>query len=137
MATTPSLEALKAYSTGMRLNMISGYAGATPHLKRAVELDPQFALAYAHLGLKYSEMGESLLASQSTAKAYELRDHASDRERFFITALYHRQVTGNLEKEQQVLQLWADTYPRDPYPHSLLSGFATQGLGQYERSIQE
>ena len=137
MATTPSLEALKAYSTGMRLNMISGYAGATPHLKRAVELDPQFALAWAHLGLKYSEMGETLLASESTARAYQLRDRASDRERFFITALYERQVTGNLEKEQQTLQLWSQTYPRDPLPHSLLSGFATQGLGQYEQSIDQ
>jgi DNA-binding winged helix-turn-helix (wHTH) protein len=137
MATTPSLDALKAYSTAMRVNLTGGYAAAFPLFRRAVELDPQFALAHAHLGLKYSEMGESLLASQSTATAYELRDHASDRERFFIIALYHRQVTGNLEKEQQILQLWADTYPRDPYPHSFLSGFATQGLGQYERSIEE
>ncbi len=137
MATTPSLDALKAYSTAMRANLAGGYAAAFPLFRRAVELDPQFALAYAHLGLKYSEMGESQLASQSTAKAYELRDHASDRERFFIVALYHRQVTGNLEKEQQVLQLWADTYPRDLYPHSLLSGFATQGLGEYERSMEE
>ena len=137
MATTPSLEALKSYSTGMRLNMISGYAGATPHFKRAVELDPQFALAWAHLGLKYSEMGETLLATQSTARAYQLRDRVSDRERFFIVALYERQVTGNLEKEQQALQLWSQTYPRDPLPHGLLSGFATQGLGEYEQSIDQ
>jgi DNA-binding winged helix-turn-helix (wHTH) protein/tetratricopeptide (TPR) repeat protein len=137
MATTPSLEALKAFSTGMRLNETGGYTAALPLFQRAVQLDPQFALAYAHLGLKYSEMGESQLASESTAKAYELRDRASDRERFFIIALYHRQVTGNLEKEQQTLQLWADTYPRDPLPHSLLSGFATQGTGQYEKSIEE
>ena len=137
MATTPSLEALKSYSTGMRLNMISGYAGATPHFKRAVELDPQFALAWAHLGLKYSEMGETLLATQSTARAYQLRDRVSDRERFFIAALYERQVTGNLEKEQQALQLWSQTYPRDPLPHGLLSGFATQGLGEYEQSIDQ
>lgn len=137
MATTPSLEALKAYSTGMRVNQTGGYAAAFPMFQRAVELDPQFALAYAHLGLKYSEMGESQLANQTTAKAYELRDRASDRERFFIIALYHRQVTGNLEKEQQALQLWADTYPRDPLPHSLLSGFATQGTGQYQKSIEE
>jgi DNA-binding winged helix-turn-helix (wHTH) protein/Tfp pilus assembly protein PilF/TolB-like protein len=136
-ATTPSLEALKAYSTGMRLNMISGYSGATPHFKRAVELDPQFALAWAHLGLKYSEMGESLLANESTTRAYRLRERASDRERFFIAALYDRQVTGNLEKEQQTLQLWSQTYPRDPIPHALLSGFATQGLGQYEQSVEQ
>jgi eukaryotic-like serine/threonine-protein kinase len=117
--------------------MLSGYTGATPHFKRAVELDPQFALAWAHLGLKYSEMGEPLLANECTARAYQLRDRASDRERFFISALYERQVTGNLEKEQQTLQLWSQTYPRDPFPHSLLSGFATQGLGQYEQSIEQ
>ena len=137
MATTPSLDALKAYSAAMRVNLSGDYAAAFPLFQRAVELDPQFALAYANLGLKYSEMGESLLARQNTTRAYELRDRASDRERFFIIALYHRQVTGNLEKEQQVLQLWAETYPRDPFPHSLLSGFATQGLGQYRRSIDE
>ena len=136
-ATTPSLEALKAYSTGMRLNMISGYAGATPHFKRAVELDPQFALAWAHLGLKYSEMGESLLANESTTRAYQLRERASDREGFFIAALYDRQVTGNLEKGQQTLQLWSQTYPRDPIPHALLSGFVTSGLGQYELSVEQ
>jgi DNA-binding winged helix-turn-helix (wHTH) protein/tetratricopeptide (TPR) repeat protein len=136
-ATTPSLEALKAYSTGIGLNMISGYAGATPHFKRAVELDPQFALAWAHLGLKYSEMGESLLANESTTRAYQLRERTSDRERFFIAALYDRQVTGNLEKEQQTLELWSQTYPRDPIPHAFLSGFATQGLGQYERSVEQ
>jgi serine/threonine protein kinase len=136
-ATTPSLEALKAYSSGMRVSFSTGYADAVPLLKRAVEIDPQFATAYAALGLMYSVLGESVLAIESTRKAYELRDHASDRERFFITTLYHRDVTGNLEKEQRTLALWAQSYPRDRDAHGLMSGFASQGSGQFEKSIEE
>src|SRR5208283_5780738 len=137
MATTSSLEALKAYSTGMRVSFSRGFSGALPHFKRAVEIDPQFAMAYASMGLMYSNLGESVLSIESTSKAYQLRDRASDRERFFITTLYDREVTGNLEKEQQTLQLWAQTYPRDRDAHGLLSGFASQGSGQYEKSIEE
>jgi tetratricopeptide (TPR) repeat protein len=136
-ATTPSLEALKAYSAGMRVSFTSGSADAVPLLKRAVEIDPQFAVAYATLGLMYSGLGESVLSVESTRKAYELRDHASDRERFFIATLYDRDVTGNLEKQQQTLELWARTYPRDRDAHGLMSGFATQGAGQYEKSVEE
>jgi serine/threonine protein kinase/Tfp pilus assembly protein PilF len=136
-ATTPSLEALKAYSAGMRVSFTNGEAAAVPLLKRAVEIDPQFATAYAALGLMYSGIGESVLSVESTRKAYELRDHSSDRERFFITTLYDRDVTGNLEKEQQTLELWAQGYPRDRDAHGLMSGFATQGVGQYEKSVEE
>jgi tetratricopeptide (TPR) repeat protein len=136
-ATTSSLEALKAYSTGLQVSHSKGATEAVPHFKRAVEIDPQFAMAYAFMGLSYSGVGESVLSRESTSKAYELQDRASDRERFFITTLYHRQVTGNLEKQQQTLQLWAQTYPRDRDAHGLMSGFASQGLGQYEKSIEE
>jgi tetratricopeptide (TPR) repeat protein len=94
-------------------------------------------VAYAFMGLNYSGLGESVLSMESTSKAYQLRDRASDRERFLITTLYDRQVTGNLEKEQQTLQLWAQTYPRDRDAHGLLSGFASQGSGQYEKSIEQ
>src|ERR1035441_3062754 len=137
VATTSSLEALKAYSTAMRVSHSTGAADAVPHFKRAVEIDPQFAVAYAFMGLNYSGLGESVLSMESTSKAYQLRDRASDRERFLITTLYDRQVTGNLEKEQQTLQLWAQTYPRDRDAHGLLSGFASQGSGQYEKSIEQ
>src|SRR5271166_5477290 len=136
-ATTSSLQALKAYSTGMRVSFSTGPSDALPHFKRAVEIDPQFAMAYASMGMMYSNIGESVLANESTSKAYQLRDRASDRERFFITTLYDRQVTGNLEKEQQTLQLWAQTYPRDRDAHGLQSGFASQGSGQYEKSIEQ
>jgi eukaryotic-like serine/threonine-protein kinase len=132
-ATTPSLEALKAYSTAMQVSFSTGFPEALPHLKRAVEIDPQFAMAYAFMGLMYSNIGESVLSLESTRNAYQLRDHASDRERFFIRTLYERNVTGNLEKEQQTLRLWGQTYPRDRDAHGLLAGFASEGTGQYER----
>ena len=80
-------------------------------------------------------LGESALARQSTLKAYQLRDRASDVERFFIDTLYDRQVTGNLEREQRTLEAWAQTYPRDADPPGLLSGFATRSTGRYELSI--
>jgi len=136
-ATTPSLEALKAYSAAVKVEFANGFVASVPLFKRAVEIDPKFAMAHAHLGLTYSNIGESVLSTESTTTAYQLRDRASDRERFFITALYDRQVTGNLEKAQQTLELWAQTYPRDHLPHGLLSGFANQGLGNYEKSIEE
>jgi serine/threonine protein kinase/Tfp pilus assembly protein PilF len=136
-ATTPSLEALNAYSEGWKVEFSTGTAAALPLYKRAVEIDPKFAMAHAVLGLMYSNMGESILSRESTSKAYELRDRASDRERFFIAAMYDRQVTGNLEKELQTLELWAQTYPRDADAHGILSGFGSLGSGKYEQSIEE
>ena len=136
-ATTTSLEALKAYSTGMNVAFSTGFVPAVPHLERAVEIDPKFAMAHAQLGLIYSNIGESVLSAESTSKAYQLREFTSDREKFFITANYARQVTGNLEKAQQILELWAQTYPRDSVPHGLMSGFICQGSGHYEESVEE
>ena len=136
-ATTPSLEALKAYTTGVKVFMSAADAPAQPLFKRAIALDPDFAMAYARLGITYSVLGESALARETTIKAYELRHRASDSERFFISTLYDRQVTGNLEREQQTLESWIETYPRDPNPHGLLAGFATTSTGQYERSVEE
>jgi eukaryotic-like serine/threonine-protein kinase len=136
-ATTTSLEALKAYSTGMKVAFSTGLVPAVPHLERAVAIDPKFAMAYSNLGLVYSDIGESVLSSENTSKAYELRDLTSDREKFFITANYARQVTGNLEKAQRILELWAQTYPRDANPHGLMSGFICQGSGKFEESVEE
>ena len=137
-ATTPSLEALKAYSTGMKLNLSSGNPAAIPSYQRAVEIDPQFAMAYANLGLAYSAVGESVLAAESTTKAWQLRERASDRERFFIDFTYDRQVTGNLEKAYQTLELWLQTYPRgeSPAPHALLGGLSSHGTGRFQRVIE-
>jgi eukaryotic-like serine/threonine-protein kinase len=136
-ATTPSLEALKAYSTGYNVAFTDGSAAAVPHLKRAVETDPQFAMAYAVLGNLYASVGESVLSLESTGKAYELRHRASDREKFYIAVNYDRQVTGNLGKAQRSCELWAQTYPRDAHAHGLLSGFISQSSGRYEKSIEE
>ena len=136
-ATTPSLEALKAYSTGVKVAFSDSFLSAVPHLKRAIELDPKFAAAYAQLGLLYSDIGESVLATENTNKAYQLRDRASDPEKFFITVIYDRQVTRNLDKARQTCELWAQTYPRDPSAHGLLAGLISQGSGKYQESIEE
>src|SRR6185369_413244 len=137
-ATTSSLEALKAYSTGMKLNLSAGSAAAIPLFRRAVEIDPNFAMAHAHLGLKYSDVGESVLSAESTTRAWRLREHASEREKFFISFTYDRQVTGNLEKAYRILELWSQTYPRgeNPNPYDLLSGLSTHGTGRFERAIE-
>ena len=112
-ATTPSLEALKAYSTGMRvLNSSANYPTAIPFFQRAVEIDPKFAMAHASVGIASSTLGETVLAAQSATRAWQLRDRVTDRERFFIDFIYDRQVTGNLERAYQTLELWLRTYPR-------------------------
>jgi hypothetical protein len=93
-ATTPSLEALKAYSAAWKIQSPAGSAAVVPLFKHAFEIDPQFALAYAALGRMYDDIGESDLSAESTSKAYELRERVSDREKFFISASYDLQVTG-------------------------------------------
>ena len=137
-ATTPSLEALKAYSTGKKVNLASGTTAAIPFYRRAVEIDPKFAMAYANLGLSYSAGGESVLSAESTTRAWQLRDRVSDREKFFIDFTYDRQVTGNLEKAYQTLELWLQTYPRGPQPNplGLLGGLSSHGTGRFERAIE-
>jgi tetratricopeptide (TPR) repeat protein len=137
-ATTSSLEALKAYSGALRVVLTtSDEASAIPLFKRAIEIDPNFATAYVWLGRTYADIGETVLSAENTSKAYDLRDRASDTERFFITASYDIQVSGNLEKARQTLELWAQTYPRDASPHVMLSAFVYQQLGNFERSAEE
>jgi len=136
-ATTTSLEALKAYSAGWQVSYSSGAAAAVPFLKRAIEIDPNFASAYAALGRMYGDIGESLLSAMNTSKAYELRDRASDQEKFFISLSYDLQVTGNLEKGQQTCALWVQAYPRAWVPHGLLSGDIYAATGKWEESVEE
>jgi len=135
-ATTPSLEALKAYSAGRNAAFAHGFAAAIPHLQRAIAIDPQFAMAYGDLSIDYWNMGQTDLSAEYTRKAYALRDRVSDRERLWILFLYDRQVTGNLPRELQTLESWVQTYPRDWVPLSVLGGWGTLGTGQYERGIQ-
>jgi serine/threonine protein kinase/tetratricopeptide (TPR) repeat protein len=136
-ATTPSLEALKAYSTAWKAVISTGWGKGLPLFQRAIAIDPDFAMGHAQVGFGHSLMGESALARPSTLKAYQLRDRASDVERFFIETLFDRDVTGNLEREQRTLESWAESYPRDARPHGLISGFALTSTGQYELSIAE
>jgi tetratricopeptide (TPR) repeat protein len=135
-ATTPSLEALKAYSAGRNAAYAHGFAAAIPQLQRAIAIDPEFAMAYGDLSIYYWNMGQTDLSAEYTRKAYALRDRVSDRERLWILFLYDRQVTGNLQRELQTLESWVQTYPRDPLPLSVMAGWGTMGTGQYERGIR-
>jgi eukaryotic-like serine/threonine-protein kinase len=94
-------------------------------------------MAYAMLGRVYGSIGETVLSADSTAKAYELRDRDSDKEKFFISASYDRQVTGNLQKAQQTCESWVQAYPRDRSPHGFLAGLIYPPIGKYEESVEE
>ena len=135
-ATTPSLEALKAYSVGAKTSHQKSEVAAVPFFKRAIELDPSFALAYATLGYTYLSLGEPGPAADNFQKAYELRERVSDREKFHITAGFYSGVTGELEKADQTCELWARAYPRDHLPHLILA-FDYELLGRYEKAISE
>ena len=134
-ATTASLDAWKAFTAATQVFASSGGAPAVPLFERAIAIDPDFAVAHARLGTYYSNYGESAKSRQSATKAYALRHRASDAERFYIEAMYDRSVTGNMDRELETLEAWAQTYPRDPMPHGLLAAFATRSTGKYERSI--
>jgi tetratricopeptide (TPR) repeat protein len=135
-ATTPSLEALKAFSAAQQVHFSDGGAAALSLYRRAIEIDPNFAMAYANLGHVYGETGESDLSAESTTKAYQLRDRTGDSEKFFITISYDFRVTGNLEKAQQACESWARAYPRDRNPRGFLSTIY-QVIGKYEKAGEE
>ncbi len=133
-ATTPSLEALKAFSMGITTFRAKGNAEAIPFYKRAIELDPNFAVAYASLGVVYVNLGQASLAAENIKKAYDLRDRVSEREKYRISALYYQSVTGELEQATQVYELWAKSYPQDSVPPVAL-GYIYTLLGQYDKSL--
>jgi eukaryotic-like serine/threonine-protein kinase len=135
-ATTPSLEALKAFSMGITTFRGRGNAEAIPFYRRAIELDPNFGVAYASLGLTYANLGQASLAAEYVKKAYDLRDRVSERERYRISSLYYSYVTGELEQSIQVYELWGKSYPQDAIPPGNLGYIYTQ-LGQYEKSLAE
>jgi eukaryotic-like serine/threonine-protein kinase len=136
-ATTPSLEALEAYSAGWKLHGSGGAMASLPLVKRAVEIDPNFALAHSTLGRIYADLDEGDLSVESTTRAWRLREHASDPEKFVIAANYQILATGNLEEARQTCEAWAHTYPREALPHTMLSGFPNKGAGRYEQAITE
>lgn len=133
-ATTPSLEALKALSVGIKTLQEKGSAAAIPFFNHAIELDPNFAAAYGALGISYSNLREPGLANENLQKAYNLRDKVSEREKFRISASYYLLVTGELEKAIQTYELWAQTYPHNSEPFGNL-GVDYTYLGQYEKGI--
>jgi eukaryotic-like serine/threonine-protein kinase len=135
-ATTPSLEALKAFSLGAQTSHEKGEVAAIPLFRRAIELDPNFALAYARLGGTYVALGEPAQAAEIIQKAYELRERVSNREQFDITAEFHTAVTGDLEKSNQTAQVWARAYVRDWGPHQLMA-WNYELTGRYEKAIAE
>jgi serine/threonine protein kinase/Flp pilus assembly protein TadD len=132
-ATTSSLEALQAFTKGTETAGAQGDQAALPYLQRAVELDPNFARAYASLGASYVNLEEPGLAIPNYKKAFDLRNRASERERFYIEGMYYLNVTGELGKAAQVLTESARAYPNDADAQGYL-GFALYQLGQWERS---
>jgi DNA-binding winged helix-turn-helix (wHTH) protein/tetratricopeptide (TPR) repeat protein len=135
-ATTSSLDALKAYSTGLEVVSSTGEEAAAPFFQKAIEIDPQFAAAYAELGVMYGAIGESALSVDNTSRAYKLRDRTSDAEKFFITASYESRVTGNFEKAQRTCESWAQAYPRDAMPYTYLAAFILPASARYEKSVE-
>ena len=135
-ATTSSLEALKAFGSGRKALATSGASEAIPFFRHAIELDPNFALAYAYLGRMYADIGESGSADDYTRKAYELRGSTSEAEKFFISAHYSIAVTGNMESAEQTCKLWIEAYPRAEIPRTFLSGIIYPVFGQYEKAAE-
>src|ERR1022692_2269120 len=136
-ATTPSLEALKAFSSGEQVLGTTGSAAAIPFFKHAIELDPKFALAYAFAGRLYGDIKEYGISANYTRKPVQLRDRTSEPEKYFISASFNIVVTGNMEKAEQSCELWAQAYPRSPGPHMFLSGLIYPISGQYEKAVEE
>jgi serine/threonine protein kinase/predicted Zn-dependent protease len=135
-ATTSSLEALKAYSMGRRALYAKGDAAALPYYQRAVELDPNFALAYRSMVSAYFNLGQSTRASQYANRAFQLRERVSERERYAIDAFYYSYATGELEKVNQVYELWKQSYPRDWIPYGNL-GDNYMRLGQWQKALRD
>jgi len=135
-ATTPSLEALKAYSLGVKTRNAKGDTAALPFFERAVDLDPNFARAYAAMADDYLALNEVGRAAENARKAYDLREKVSERERFFIEGDYYFNATGELEKAAQTDELWQQTYPRDALAYEWL-GIISIDLGNWEKALEE
>lgn len=134
-ATTSSLEALKAFTQGRQMQWSRGDVASVPFHKRAVELDPNFARAYASLGMAYFNLGELDRSVESFTKAYELRDRVSERERFYIEAGYYSFATGELPKADEVYRQWIAAYPDDFMPYANLP-LNQVSLAEYEKALE-
>ena len=135
-ATTASLDAFKAYDLGRQKHFGGRYFEAIPLFRRAVELDPDFAMAYAALGIAYGTAKESDLAAQFSQRAFELRDRVSEREKFYIAVRYYMDVLDDGDRGIEVLELWKQTYPRDFVPRTNLSA-RYAAIGRYQEALDE
>jgi tetratricopeptide (TPR) repeat protein len=135
-ATTASLEALKAYSQGISTRRRQGDTASLPFFRKAIELDPDFALAHARLSTVYGNIGEPVQAREHITKAYALKDRVSEPERLYILARYYQTVEGGAQKTIETYQLWTQTYPKDFVPHSNLAGMYG-GRNEYDKAIEE
>jgi len=135
-ATTPSLEALKAYSLGLSKFDRGDQAGAIPLFQQAIELDPDFAMAYVNLGISYNVLGEYSRQAEPLRKAFALRNRASEREKFEIAAAFYTNVSQQTDQAIQNCELWEQSYPRDSRPHGIL-GVENGALANYEQSAEE
>lgn len=136
-ATTSSLEALKAFSSGIEVINTRGSDAAIPFFQHAIELDPKFALPYAYLGILENDILEPSRAVEYQRKAYEMRAQTSEVEKYSITATYEEDVTGNIQRAIDACQLWIQAYPRASHPHDLLAGPILPVIGQYDRAVTE
>jgi serine/threonine protein kinase/Tfp pilus assembly protein PilF len=132
-ATTPSLEALKAFSLGVRAGLQRSTTQSIAYYQHAIELDPNFAAAYRGLASGYASLAETGRASEYLGKAFELRARTSEREKLAITADYYRLVSGELDKAAQTYQIWVESYPRDDAAYNGL-GITYASLAQYEKA---
>jgi serine/threonine protein kinase/tetratricopeptide (TPR) repeat protein len=133
--TTSSLPALQAYSQATKALLEKGGTAPIPFLKRAIELDPNFAIAYTILGITYNNVGEISLATANLRKGFELRERASESERYLISAVYYSIGTNETDKADEVYEEWSRAYPRDYAPQSNL-GANYYYLGHYDRAVQ-
>jgi len=132
--TTPSLEALQAYTLGYQTSDVANdYAAAVPLFEQAISLDPNFAMAYLRLGQSYQPLGEMDSCAENTRKAYELRKRTSESEKLAISSFYEMVVTGDLEAARTSYQLWAQTYPKDEEPPASLWVTYTF-MGDYDKA---
>jgi eukaryotic-like serine/threonine-protein kinase len=133
-ATTSSLEALKEFSLGVVAHHNLDDQAAVPHLKRAIGLDQNFAMAYATLGVAYSNLTQGNLSRENIAKAFDLKDRASERERFYISAHYYDEGVREIDKAIEIYEQWKKTYPRDTVPWDNLA-LRYEATGQFEKAL--
>ena len=135
-ATTSSLQALQAYSFGLSLYSKGDQSAAVPHFQRAIELDPDFAMAYANLARSYQVIGRYDLMRPALQRAFALHNRATQREYFDISAVYYQFGMVDPDKTIEVCELWVHTYPADFTPHRIL-GFEYANFGRWDRSLEE